>query len=41
VDRACRKIEEAARHGAELIAFTETWLAAIPTGVKLESKLQN
>src|SRR5207245_8538436 len=27
VDRACQKIHEAASHGAELIAFTETWLA--------------
>src|SRR5690242_12623350 len=30
VDRACEKIQEAARHGAEIIAFTETWLAGYP-----------
>ena len=30
VDLACRKIAEAAAQGAELIAFTETWLAGYP-----------
>jgi len=34
VDRACQKIHEAASHGAELIAFTETCWRAIPIGVK-------
>src|SRR5439155_1612169 len=42
VDRACQKIHEAASHGAELIAFTETWLAGYPYwGEGWESKLQN
>src|SRR5881275_1739596 len=42
VDRACQKIQEAASHGAELIAFTETWLAGYPYwGEGWESKLQN
>jgi len=30
VDRACSKIAEAAAQGAELVAFTETWLAGYP-----------
>lgn len=30
IDRACEKIAEAAAGGAELIAFTETWLAGYP-----------
>src|SRR5438132_11905284 len=42
VDRACQKIHEAASHGAQLIAFTETWLAGYPYwGEGWESKLQN
>src|SRR5881397_289021 len=42
VGRACQKIHEAASHGAELIAFTETWLAGYPYwGEGWESKLQN
>src|SRR5437764_14708067 len=42
VGRACQKIHEAASHGAELIAFTETWLAGYPyCGECWESKLQN
>ena len=41
VDRACRKIAEAAGQGAELIVFTETWLAGYPYwGEGWESKLQ-
>ena len=30
VERACQKIAEAAAQGAELISFTETWLAGYP-----------
>lgn len=30
LDRACQKISEAARSGAELVVFTETWLAGYP-----------
>jgi len=30
IDLACKKIEEAARNGAELVVFTETWLAGYP-----------
>ena len=30
IDRACQKIAEAARQGAELVVFTETWLAGYP-----------
>src|SRR5207245_8822072 len=42
VGRACQKIHEAASHGAELIAFTETWLAGYPYwGEGWEYKLQN
>jgi nitrilase len=42
IDRACRKIAEAAGNGAELVAFTETWLAGYPYwGEGWESKLQD
>ncbi len=42
IDRACQKIAEAASHGAELIAFTETWLAGYPYwGEGWESNLQS
>ncbi|MBZ5540523.1 MAG: carbon-nitrogen hydrolase family protein [Acidobacteriia bacterium] len=42
IDRACQKIAEAAGNGAELVAFTETWLAGYPYwGEGWESKLQN
>lgn len=41
VDKACQKIAEAAGNGAELIAFTETWLAGYPYwGEGWESNLQ-
>ena len=42
IDRACQKIAEAASNGAELVAFTETWLAGYPYwGEGWESKLQD
>jgi nitrilase len=42
VDRACQKIQEAARNGAALIVFTETWLAGYPYwGEGWGSQLQN
>ena len=42
VDRACAKIAEAATQGAELVVFTETWLAGYPYwGEGWESKLQD
>src|SRR5262249_23372809 len=42
VDRACKKIQEAASHGAALIAFTETWLAGYRYwGEGWGSQLQN
>ncbi len=41
IDRACTKITEAAAQGAELIAFTETWLAGYPYwGEGWESEIQ-
>ena len=41
IDRACAKITEAAAQGAELVAFTETWLAGYPYwGEGWESQLQ-
>ncbi len=42
VERACQKIAEAAGPGAELIVFTETWLAGYPYwGEGWESKLND
>ena len=42
VTRACEKIAEAAKQGAELIVFTETWLSGYPYwGEGWESSLQN
>ena len=42
IDKATQKIAEAARAGAELIVFTETWLAGYPYwGEGWESKLQS
>jgi nitrilase len=42
IDRACQKISEAARSGAELIVFSETWVAGYPYwGEGWESNLQN
>ena len=42
IDLACRKIAEAASKGAELIAFTEAWVAGYPYwGEGWESNLQS
>ena len=42
IDKACKKIAEASLNGAELIAFTETWLAGYPYwGEGWESRLQD
>ena len=30
IDKACRKIEEAAREGAQIIVFSEAWIAGYP-----------
>jgi aliphatic nitrilase len=39
VDRACAAIEEAARHGAQLVAFPETYIPAFPVWSALQSPL--
>ncbi len=42
IDRACQRITEAAGNGAELIAFSETWVAGYPYwGEGWESNLQS
>jgi nitrilase len=42
IDRACAKIADAASQGAELVAFTETWLAGYPYwGEGWQSQLQD
>ena len=30
IDKACRKIEEAAREGAQIVVFSEAWIAGYP-----------
>jgi nitrilase len=39
VDKACAVIEEAARHGAQLVAFPETYIPAFPVWSALQSPL--
>lgn len=41
VDKACSLIEEAARHGARLIAFPETYIPAFPIWCALRAPLYN
>ena len=46
IERACFEIAEAAAQGAELVAFTETWLSGYPywdegQGVTLQSGFQH
>ena len=41
VDKTCSLIEEAARHGAELIAFPETYLPGFPLWSALQAPIHN
>ena len=41
VDKACSIIEEAARNGAQLIAFAETYIPAFPVWASLRSPIYN
>lgn len=41
VDKACSLIEEAARHGARLVAFPETYIPAFPIWCALRAPLYN
>jgi aliphatic nitrilase len=41
VDKACAVIEEAARHGAQLIAFPETYVPAFPVWCSLRAPIYN
>jgi aliphatic nitrilase len=41
VDKTCRVIEEAARHGAQLVAFPETFVPAFPVWSALQAPIHN
>lgn len=41
VDKACALIEEAARNGAKLVVFPETWIPAFPIWCALRAPLYN
>lgn len=41
VDKACALIEEAARHGARLIAFPESYIPAFPVWLALQAPIYN
>src|SRR5713226_10617430 len=41
VDKACTLIEEAARHGARLIAFPESYIPAFPVWLALQAPIYN
>tara|TARA_B100000949_G_C14248277_1_gene436886 strand:+ start:198 stop:1247 length:1050 start_codon:yes stop_codon:yes gene_type:complete len=41
VDKACALIEEAARHGAQLIVFPETYIPAFPLWCSLQAPIYN
>lgn len=41
VDKVCTLIEEAARHGAQLVAFPETYVPAFPVWASLRAPIHN
>jgi aliphatic nitrilase len=41
VDKACAMVEEAARHGAQLVAFPESYIPAFPVWLALQAPIHN